>query len=115
MQDTQILPEDSQTEALAHYESKGFTGQFGTLAGGRIVCHACQGTSPAGKVPLQGLHRLEGASDPDEEAVVAALKCPRCQVKGTLLLPYGPGAPAEDAVVLASFMDARGGQIRQGL
>ncbi len=110
-----VLSEDTQSEALARYEAQGFTGQFGTRDGGRVLCHACRGESLARRVAVQGLHRLEGTSDPSEEAVVAAIVCPRCAAQGTILLPYGPGAPAEDAAVLEALRDARGGQIPQGL
>ena len=58
-------------------------------------------------VPMEALHRLEGASDPEDEAVVAALECPACGAWGTIVLSYGPQSSAEDAAVLANLIDDR--------
>jgi len=38
------------------------------------------------------VYRFEGPSDPDEEAVVYALRCPRCGAQGALVSTYGAGA-----------------------
>jgi hypothetical protein len=46
------------------------------------------------------LYRLEGASDPDDMVAVAALRCPSCKTRGTLVLSYGPETSAVDADVL---------------
>jgi hypothetical protein len=42
---------------------------------------------------------LEGASDPDDELAIAAIRCPQCQASGTLVLNYGPSASAADQLV----------------
>ena len=41
------------------------------------------------------VYRFEGPSDPDEEAVVFALRCPVCGAGGTLVSGYGPSADPE--------------------
>src|SRR5947207_6193376 len=87
----------SLSEILAMYEAKGFTSQFGTRPGGRIVCFSCHFEAPADEFGLVSLSRTEGASDPDDMLAVAALRCPQCQRQGTLVLNYGP-EPSEDDV-----------------
>jgi hypothetical protein len=90
----------SLSEVLAMYEGQGFTAQFGTRPGGRIVCFSCHFEAPAEEFQLVSLSRTEGASDPDDMLAVAALKCPQCQCQGTLVLNYGPEAGEDDVDVL---------------
>ena len=90
----------SLSEILAMYEAQGFTSQFGTRPGGRIVCFSCHFEAPAEEFELVSLSRTEGASDPDDMLAVAALKCPQCQCQGTLVLNYGPEAGEDDVDVL---------------
>ena len=49
------------------------------------------------------LRRLEGASDPDDMLVLAAVVCPQCSTRGFLVLNYGPSASAEDAAILGQL------------
>jgi hypothetical protein len=98
----------SLNEAVALYEAEGFTGQLAAREGGTVVCYTCHETVPAGEVELAGLLRTEGASDPDDMTAVAAVTCPRCGAKGTLVMHYGATAPPEDDDVLAALEDRRG-------
>jgi hypothetical protein len=88
---------------LHSFEREGFTGQFAARADGVVECLTCKESSPASASDARALRRLEGASDPDDMLAVAALVCPRCGARGTLLLNYGPLAPAEDADVLRAL------------
>jgi hypothetical protein len=90
----------SLAEILAMYEGEGFTAQFGTRAGGRIVCFSDHFEAPAEEFELVSLSRTEGASDPDDMLAVAALRCPQCKCQGTLILNYGPEATEDDVDVL---------------
>jgi hypothetical protein len=99
--------ESSQTGVIARYEALGFKGQFGSRPGGKVACFTCRKEHDAGKVKVQALHRLEGASDPADEMSVAALVCPSCGAKGTLSLSYGATASAEDRLVLKRLSDRR--------
>jgi len=87
-------------EILAMYEGDGFTAQFGTRPGGRIICFGCQFEAPAEEFELVSLSRTEGASDPDDMLAVAALRCAQCKASGTLILSYGPEATEDDVAVL---------------
>ncbi len=90
----------SLSEILRMYEADGFTAQFGAREGGRIICFSCHTEAPAEEFELVSLSRTEGASDPDDMLAVAALHCPKCDCKGTLILNYGPEATEEDVEVL---------------
>ena len=87
-------------EVLAMYERDGFTAQFGTRPGGRIVCFSCHFEGPAEEFELVSLSRTEGASDPDDMLAIAALRCTQCKASGTLVLNYGPEASEDDVDVL---------------
>jgi len=99
--------EESMTEVVARYEKRGFTGQFSSRPDGMVHCHACGAEEPAEQVPMKALHRFEGASDPSDEAALAALECPNCGGWGTLVLSYGPEGTLEDQEVLGRFLDDR--------
>jgi hypothetical protein len=96
-------------EGLADYEAQGYTTQFSAQEGGLVMCYECRETSPAAEVELAKLLRTEGASDPDDMTAVAAVTCPRCGAKGTLVLHYGALAPPEHDDVLRALEDHRVG------
>lgn len=101
------MSEASITEVLARYESKGFEGQFSSRPGSTLHCHMCDGDEPAAQAPVLAMHRIEGASDPSDAAVVAAIECPACGGMGTIVLTYGPEAGQDDSAVLAELLDDR--------
>ena len=94
-------------EALRNFERDGFTAQFAAQEDCRVVCYACHKRSPADEVELHALIRTEGASDPDDMTAVAAVTCPKCDAKGTLVLHYGALAPIEHDDVLRLLEDRR--------
>lgn len=96
------------TEVLDAYAAGGFTGSFTAEPEAMVRCETCGVVSPAGKVSMSSLRRLEGASDPSEMMAVVALTCPACGARGTLSLTYGPMASGEDADLLAGLRDERG-------
>src|SRR4051794_10066810 len=87
-------------EANAALEAQGFTGQFVASEGEAVICLACHTHHHAGSVHLRALYRVEGAPDPADMAAVAAVICPACGAKGTLVLRYGAEATPEEADVL---------------
>ena len=95
-------------ESVARFEAEGYAGQFAAREGAQVICFTCHEESPAAEVTLQGLIRTEGASDPADMTAVAALICPRCGAKGTVVLNFGPDATAEDDEVLRELDDQRG-------
>jgi len=108
--------EEGLQAVLDLYDREGFHGQFGSRPMGQIRCFTCDEDMNPASVRLHALHRFEGASDPGDEMAVAALECPRCGAKGTIVVSYGPMASKEDAVVLKALSDQRTkASLRSGL
>ncbi len=94
-------------ESNARLEADGFTGQFAAREAGQVICFTCRAESPAETTTVEALRRTEGASDPDDMTAVAAIVCPSCSAKGTLVLKYGAVGTPEDADVLRLLEDGR--------
>lgn len=92
-------------EVIRRLEKDGYVGQMAAAEGGMIRCFSCHQDSRAAEVHIQLLRRTEGASDPADMVVVAALICPRCGAKGTVALKYGPEASPEEAEALQLLDD----------
>jgi hypothetical protein len=52
---------------------------------------------------IESTARFEGASNPDDQAVVFGLHCDGCGVRGVLVTAYGPTATAEEAAVITAL------------
>jgi hypothetical protein len=89
------------------FEDDGYTGHFGAREEAMVICFACRKETPAKEVRLESLRRTEGASDPADMAAVAAVVCPHCGQKGTLVMHYGPEATPEEDEVLRDLEDDR--------
>ena len=88
-------------DVIATLEGEGFRGQFVARDGAEVECTKCKTRTPASEMAGDHrLRRLEGASDPADMLAVAALTCPSCGTKGTLVLNYGPEASSTDGEVL---------------
>ncbi len=88
-------------EVIDALEAEGYTGQFMARPDSIVECATCHTQTPANKmVGDHRLYRLEGASDPDDMVAVAALRCPSCESRGTLVLKYGPESSSVDVDVL---------------
>lgn len=92
-------------DVLHQLEASGFTGQFDERDG-CVRCLACRSASFPSLVTVRSLRRLEGASDPADALVVAAVVCPHCGAAGALILNYGPEATSGEAEVLLALPDA---------
>ena len=103
-----VRPSDSLGDVVRNYERHGFPSHFAPRPGGNVRCMSCNRDHPASWVRLLALHRLEGESDPNAEAAVAAVECPACEERGTLSLSFGPGGLVEDQLVLSLLDDRRG-------
>lgn len=72
---------------------------------GVLRCSRCGETHPSQDADVEQVRRFEGQSDPADEAIVLALRCPHCGAGGVLVSPYGPDADpslAEAFTYLAS-------------
>jgi len=94
-------------DAISYYESRGYRGQFGARDEGKVICFACQSRMDAALIRLDSLRRVEGASDPADMALVAALRCPNCGSWGTGTFTFGPMASPEDNEAIRKMEDIR--------
>lgn len=94
-------------EVIDGYEAQGYTAELSAVPGGKVLCRVCGTETPAGEIEVEAIRRTEGASDPGDMALVAALRCPSCGARGTATLRYGPEASQDDAEVLADLDDLR--------
>lgn len=54
--------------------------------------------------------RFEGASDPEDEAILFALRCEVHGIKGTYVVAYGAAVDPLDAAVVRRLSDGRRGR-----
>ena len=92
---------------LATFRDEGFTYDFHTRPGGVVECGECHAPHPADTLELHHVERLEGDSDPAEMLAVCAVACPKCGIRGTLVLTFGPESTREDDDVFVLLDDAR--------
>ena len=56
---------------------------------------------------VESIDRFEGLSDPEDEAIVLALRSRIDGCRGTYTLPYGQTMPEVDSALIARLPDAR--------
>ncbi len=100
-----VGPGDETTivEAIASLRGDGFTGDFSVAPGGLIRCGACGQVHDASDLVVEAVVRVEGMSDPADEAAAFGLSCGRCGLRGVLVVAYGPTASADEAAVLTAL------------
>lgn len=96
------------TEVLERYAAEGFVSSYSTVAGARLRCDTCGNEVEAASTTLHSMRRMEGASDPADMLAIAAVICPSCSARGTIVLGFGPAASDEDGDVLLALRDRRG-------
>ena len=102
------MTESSATiqDGLKQFTARGYTGQFRTTKDGLIHCFGCERDLDPTTIRLDELCRVEGASDPSDEVLVAAMTC-SCGSKGTEVFTYGPNADPMEADALRALEDGR--------
>ena len=94
------MAELSLSATVDDLTARGWTSEFAADEG-MLVCGPCGPRIAPADVHIDGIARFEGESDPDDEAAVFALTCPRCGVKGLYVVAYGPSMSGADADVVA--------------
>jgi hypothetical protein len=92
---------------LAQLAADGFDKDMFVTPDAQILCSACRHVAAPADFELHAIRRLEGASDPSDEAIVLALTCRVCGARGTAVLRYGPEAEPQDVAVLRAVEDLR--------
>ena len=89
-------------EALEQLRAKGFERDMFVTEAAMVRCGVCHHDAAPKDLNLMHLMRLEGVSDPGEEAAVLAIECTVCGARGTAVVRFVPEAgPQDDAVLLA--------------
>ncbi|MFB9862079.1 cupin domain-containing protein [Rufibacter immobilis] len=76
------------SEILHKLKAEGYTVDF-NLQDNCLICHGNSLELHPDEFAVDAVYRFEGASDPDDEAVVYAISSSKHQVKGTLVNAYG--------------------------
>ena len=84
----------------------GYSDTFRGEAGGVHALKADHVHRPEDLV-IESIDRFEGISDPQDEAIVVALRSRTDGCRGTYTLPYGKNMPAVDGELLARIPDGR--------
>jgi hypothetical protein len=87
-------------EAIEQLRSLGYEDDFSIVSDG-VRCSRCGLVHAADNVRLIEVLRVEGASDPADEAIVAGLVCGSCRASGVLVAGYGPTEDPVEAAVLS--------------
>jgi hypothetical protein len=102
---SEYAADSTLVEILDELRANGFTEEFRVDDEGSVCCRVCGHCQPAGSVDLEGLRRVEGASDPGDMAAVLALSCPNCGRHGTAVVRFGPEAGPGDIALLTAQTD----------
>jgi hypothetical protein len=89
-------------QALERLERSGFTASFRAMPGGRIGARVGRGEmsyAPQSMI-VEEVVRFEGCSDPEDQAVLFALRSPDEELRGSFVATYGPQIDAETAAVV---------------
>jgi len=90
---------ETMTDAIARLRTIGYEVDFAATTDGRLVCLECGVVYDPGVIGIDHTVRFEGDSNPDDEAILLALRgADGCM--GLFSAAFGPSAPAHDAEVL---------------
>jgi hypothetical protein len=91
-------------EEIATLRTRGYTADFRVTHDGQLRCDTCGHTHSPSGVVIESTARFEGASNPDDQAIVFGLRCTACGLRGILVAAYGPTASAAEAAVLTALL-----------
>ena len=94
-------------EVLDDLRAEGFTVDVMVHDDGQLCCRGCDHCVAPEDMDLLTLRRIEGASDPSDEAAVLGLRCAGCGQLGVAVVRYGPEAGPGDVAVLQAVADRR--------
>jgi len=98
---------ESLSEALVRLQARGFTHDLRADAGLLRDLATGERHDPE-LLAIAEIVRFEGASDPDEQAILFALETPTGRPLGTYATAYGPAMPPEDVEIVRRIGVKRG-------
>ncbi len=102
-------PESEPTviDALAALRADGYGVDFSVAPGGMLRCGACGAEHAPADATVDRIFRVEGESDPADEAIIFGLTCRACATKGTLVTAYGASVDDDEALVVTGLTTRR--------
>lgn len=94
-------------EALDQLRGQGFDRDMYITPEATVRCSTCHQDTPPSDLDLLELVRIEGVSDPADQAAVLALACRVCGARGTAVVRYGAEAEQQESIVLRAVEDHR--------
>ncbi len=94
-----LVPQESLSEAIDRLVKRGFRHSL-CAQHGRLQDLETGKTYEPELLRIEETLRFEGDSDPDEQAVLFALRSPGGDALGTYSVVYGPATPPDDADVV---------------
>ena len=101
------MADPTVVDAIESLRASGYTVDFRITADAQLACDRCGHVHRADEVEIETTARFEGASNPDDQAVVFGVRCGGCGVRGVLVAAYGPTASAEEAAVVTALRPPR--------
>jgi hypothetical protein len=97
---------ETLSQAVERLTAAGYRDDFRAEPGGlRALGTGCI-HAPESLV-IDELVRFEGASDPEDEAILFALRCAKHGTRGTYVAAYGPSMDPLDAEMVRRLRDGR--------
>jgi hypothetical protein len=93
------VPVESLSDALRRLTASGFHHAF-RVEHGKLRDLATGEAYDPEVLEIDEIVRFEGESDPDEQAVLFALRSPRGNPLGTYSTVFGPGLPPDEGEVI---------------
>jgi hypothetical protein len=94
-------------EEIEALRRRGYTADLSVTKDGQLRCDTCGHLLRPEDAVVESTARFEGASNPDDQAIVFGLRCEGCGVSGVLVAAYGPTATPEEAAVVTALPVAR--------
>jgi hypothetical protein len=90
---------DTLLDATDRLRARGFDLDFAATSSGRLRCRATNVEHDPEVMHIEEIVRYEGASDPNDQAILLALAC-RCGERGLYSAAFGPDTAEADVTVL---------------
>lgn len=97
---------ETLSEAIARLNDAGYVKHFYPVDG-QLVCDECETRFDPSTLTVDEIVRFEGASDPDDEAILYALTTGDGH-RGVYSTAYGAAASSDDIDVLLALRDRNG-------
>ena len=94
--------------AIRRLRAAGYVTDFSASSDGTLVFRACGTSHDAATIEIRETVRFEGDSNPDDEAILLALRCSDGGL-GLYSAAFGPDTPPEDVLVLQRLNEPRNG------